>query len=140
VNIIDPKTGTLKLFHLLIANLLAVLLLTAVIIGGLVPAYPWGPLASALLFAANVVIVYHAYRQRPRLQPSRARAPKLLWLAAFLFTPAGIVAIVIWMRRTDLPSMIQALVAVLLVGYIWFLVYRLSRRTEKRSDDGLFRE
>jgi hypothetical protein len=126
LGLIDPKRGTLRLYRLLILDAVAVSLLIAINILGHVALYPSIALGFFGLFVVNFLIVRRVFRQQPPQMWSRV--PGLLWLAAVVFTAASIAAIVACVRKPDLPSTIQAVVAVLLVGYIWFLVYRLRRR------------
>jgi hypothetical protein len=100
------------------------LLLIAVNVLGHVALYPSIVIGFFGLFVANFLIVHRVLRQLPQ---RGGRVASLLWLAAFIFTPASIVAIVACARKPDLTSTVQAIIAVILVGYIWFLVYRLRR-------------
>lgn len=126
LGLIDPERGTLKLYRLLILDVVAVSLLIAINILGHVALYPSIALGFLGLSVVNFLIVRRVRRQQP--PQTRNRVPRLLWLAAVVFTPAGIAATVACVRKPDIPSAMQAVVAVLLAGYIWFLVYRLTRR------------
>jgi hypothetical protein len=125
LGLIDPDRGTLRLYRLLMLDVIAVALLIAVNVIGHVALYPSVVIGFFGLFVVNFLIVWRVLRQHPSQRKSRV--PGLLWLAAAVFTPAGIAAIVACVRKPDVPSTIQAVIAVLLVGYIWFLVYRLTR-------------
>jgi amino acid transporter len=130
LGLIDPERGTLRLYRLLILDVIAVSLLTAANVLGRVALYPLVAVGFFVLFVVNLLIVRRAFQQelqRPQRE-NRVRVPRLSWLAAVAFTPAGIAAIVACVLKPNLLSTIRAVVAVLLVGYIWFLIYRLTRR------------
>jgi|HubBroStandDraft_6_1064221.scaffolds.fasta_scaffold853136_1 hypothetical protein len=130
LGLIDPERGTLRRYRLLILDVIVVSLLTAASLLGRVALYPLVAVGFFALFVVNLLIVRRAFQQelhQPRPE-NRVRVPRLSWLAAVVFTPASIAAIVACVRKPDLLSTIRAVVAVLLVGYIWFLIYRLTRR------------
>jgi FtsH-binding integral membrane protein len=120
--LIDPERRTLRLHRLLILNAIAVsLLVAATVIGHIAPR--WIVIGVFGLYVLNFLIVRRASREK------RAnRVPILGWVAAFAFTASAVAAIVAFIRNPGLPWAIEAGIAVLLVGYIWFLVYRLFRR------------
>jgi hypothetical protein len=123
----DPRKRVLRVTLLLILDLSAVLVLTLLIVRGEIPLYPGGPIAYLILFAINVPLIWASVRQNKDASMKRGPVPLSLWIAAAVFTPAGIVAIAACVRSPSMPLGVQAGVAVVLVGYIWFMVYRLRR-------------
>jgi hypothetical protein len=117
--------SSLRLPALLIIDISAVLALTFLVTQGIIPLYPAVPIAYLLLFALNVLFVWgHSFRRKDT--PSKAAPIRLsLWIVAGVFTFAGIAAFVAYARDPTMPLAVQAAVAILLVGYIWFLIYRL---------------
>jgi len=99
LGIVDPKKGTLRLSRLLILNVTALLVLSGLVAFDAIRPYPWMPIAVFALFVVNLVVVRRSHWQRLVVSDGRRRAVKLLLLPACVFTPAGIVAIVIWVRK-----------------------------------------
>ena len=125
---IDRGKGTFRLSPLLIVNVMVLLVLCALVIDGVILLYPWMPVGVGALFALDLLVAWRAPRLRLGSLGRPAHVPKLLWFAAVVFTAAGIVAAYKFVRNPDALSATQALVACALVGYIWFLVNRLSNR------------
>jgi peptidoglycan biosynthesis protein MviN/MurJ (putative lipid II flippase) len=123
----DSKKPTLGILRLLILDVPAVLVLTLLITHGVIPLYPGAAIAYSLLFVVNVLLVWALRRQRLNVSGNAGSAQLSLWIAATVFTPAGIAAMVAYVRGPSMPLAVQAGVAVLLVGYIWFAIYRLRR-------------
>jgi uncharacterized membrane protein len=55
------------------------------------------------------------------------------WFPAVVFTLAGIAAIIFFIREPNLAHGVQVGVAVLLVGYCWYMVYSLYRMRKGQS-------
>jgi hypothetical protein len=123
----EPKRLPIMLPGLIILDAIGLLLFIALVLRHVVLVYPWGLVVCLVLFAVNVLFVRRRFRFQ-HSQPS-APVPKLLWAAAAIFTPAGVASVVVWFIRQDLPSAMGGVAALLLVGYIWFLVYRLRHST-----------
>ena len=128
----DPKRSTRRVLRLLILDVPAILALTLLVIHGVIPLYPGAVIAYLLLFAVNVLLIWVPSRQGVDAPVKGGRVPLSLWIAAAVFTPAGIAAIAACVRSPSMPSAVQAGVAVIIVGYIWFAVYRLRRGRESR--------
>lgn len=125
--LIDQEKGTLRLARLLIVNVIVLLALCALVIEGIILVYPWMAVGTVTLFALDLLVAWRAPLPRPGSSGKSTRVPKLLWLAAAVFTPAGIVAVYKFIRNPDVLSAAQVLFACVLVWSIWFLVNRLGR-------------
>jgi hypothetical protein len=121
-----------RVLYLLIVNVTAVLFLTVAVVTAQLQLYPAGVMAYLALLVADGLILFRAAGKRSSAIGARA-VPRSLWLVAALFTPPGIAAIVAFARNPDLTLGVQAGAAVLLVGYIWFLIYRLSGQSQSGS-------
>jgi len=117
----------MRVSHIFLLDVSAILLLSVLIIAGVWPLYPTAPLAYLLLLGVNVPLLLALGRDKTGTSVRGSSVPTSLWLCAGLFTPAGGAAVVAFARSPDLPLGVQASVAVLLVGYIWFLICRLYR-------------
>ena len=124
---VNREKGTLRLVRLFILNVIVLLALCALVIGGVILLYPWMAVGVGALFAFDLLVAWRAPRLRPGSLGRPAHVPKLLWLAAVVFTAASIVVVYKFIRNPDATSATQLLVACLLVGYIWFVVNRLRR-------------
>lgn len=116
-----------RLVNLVVVDVAVVLLMTILISRGIVPLYPGAAIVYPLLFAMNVSWVWVRNRQRVKTSIGRS-IPLSLWIVVAIFTLAGIAAIVAFLRNPTMLLGVQAAAAVLLLGYLWFLVYRLCRR------------
>jgi hypothetical protein len=125
--------STIRVSRLLIVDIPAVLVLALLIVYRVIPLYPSAPIAYLLLIAINVLLARTRGFQRVHVPEKRGAIPVSLWIVAAVFTPAGIVAIIAYVRKPNMPLGVQAVIAVLLVGYIWFLVYRFRRNTDSRN-------
>ena len=134
LGMVDQERGTLRLSRLIIPNVIAILLLTELTIQKIVPLYPWAVIGCIVLYVVNLLVVRRATRQLANVLRRPDRVPKGLWIGAAAFTPAGVAQIVICIRKPDIPSMVQMIIAILLVGYIWFLIYRVWQRNKKQAD------
>jgi len=126
LSLVDLERGTLRLYPIITFDVIYVVLLAALIARRVIPSYPSALVGVLVLVLVNSLLVWHALRQSFN-PPREHRIPKLLWFAAAVFTPAAIAALLAWVNKPDLQSTIQVIVAALLVGYIWFLVFCLNR-------------
>ena len=117
----------LQLVNLIIVDVALILFVTWLISRGIVPLYPAAAIAYPILLATNVLWVWARNRRRVKSPIVRRSIPLSLWIVVAIFTLAGIAGIVAYLRSPSMPLGVQAAVAVLLVGYLWFLVYRLGR-------------
>jgi len=117
----------LQLVNLVIVDVAVVLFTTLLISRGIVPLYPGAAIAYPLLLAINVLWIWARNRRAMKTSVVRRSAPLLLWVVVAIFTFAGIAAVVAYLRSPSMPLGVQAAVAVLLLGYLWFLIYRLDR-------------
>ena len=129
----NPTKTRFRVIYLLMFDVPTFVALAFLIEGGIVPLYPWGAVAYLLVFVVTGLLAWAL-----TLHPTEDDAvqissvPLSLWVAASIFTPAGIAAIIASVVRPSLPHGVQAVMAVLLVGYIWYLVYRISRVEKAR--------
>ncbi len=117
----------LRLASLVLVDVAVVLLMTLLVARGVVPLYPGAVIGYPLLFVINLVWVWARNHRRVEVSTSRRPVPLSLWIVAAVFTSAGIAGVVAYLRSPTMPLGVQAAVAILLVGYLWFLIYRLSR-------------
>jgi hypothetical protein len=130
MGILDSKDGKPRISRLVILNAVALSLLTWLIVRRGVPLY-FTTLTAPVLFIVDFVVIWRAYR-RDRLPGRTTRLSKLMWFPALVFTASGVVVIVYWVRNPDVRSTVQAIGAIALAGWTWFLV--VDHRRTKRVD------
>ena len=123
-----------RIVPLIIVNVVTVLIMAALIMAHIIPLYPGMAIFYPLLLAANVVWILAHDRRGAEISDRRQRVPKSLWIIATIFSLAGIVAVFAYLRSRTMPLGVQAAVAVLLVGYIWFIIYRLRSHHDRISN------
>ena len=87
--------------------------------------YPAGALAFPLLLVVNIFALRKIHRQRTPTVTNGPLTRSLSWLAAAIFTLVGVGALVAFVEEPDTAHGVQVGVAVLLVGYCWYIVYKL---------------
>src|SRR5581483_8921984 len=117
---------TRKILYLVILDTLLVALMTGLILSQILPAYPWASLSVGVLFLANALIAIRIFHCRST--ENRLRASGLLWFATCVFTAGALAAMFLWFRSPSLGSAVQAIVAALLAGYLWFVISRVGRK------------
>lgn len=118
----------------LVLDVSAVLVLTLLVWRGAISLYPLGALAVLILFIVNVLLTSRFKSQPSGNSAKRGSVPLSMWFVASVFTVAGVAALVSFAENPSMPHGVQACVAVLLVGYIWYVVYRLRRgRNSQRA-------
>ena len=123
-----PKNKpNLQLVNLVIVDVAVVLFMTLLISRGIVPLYPEAAIAFPLLLAINVLWIWARNRRGMRTSIVRRSIPLLLSVVVANFTFAGIAAVVAYLEPKYTVGRPSPAVAVLLVGYLWFLIYRLDR-------------
>jgi hypothetical protein len=120
-------SDALKILYLLILDVVIVALVTILVVWRILPAHPLALLTVCILFLGNILIVRRSFRGQTAR--NKDGVPGLLWFAAAVFTVGALVAIVFWSRSPSLMLAGQTIIAVLLAGYVWFLVYRVRRKT-----------
>ena len=116
-----------QIFYLVALNVLAMIALAFLVQRGIVTLYPSGAIAFLLLFVVNLFVVRKIVRQRTSGSASGISTPSIPWFAAVVFTLAGIAAAVAFVREPNTAHGVQVAVAVLLVGYIWYIIRTLHR-------------
>jgi hypothetical protein len=114
-----------QIFYLVALNVFAMIALAFLVQRGIVTLYPSGVIAFLLFFVVNLIIVLKIVRQRTSGVASGRSTPSIL--AAVVFTLAGIAAVVAFVREPNVAHGVQVAVAVLLVGYIWYIMRTLRR-------------
>ena len=127
LDIVDPKNWTLRILGIVILDVVVVSLLSWLTVVHAVPLYPTALIVYLALFVVNFLIIWRASRRQMNLPTKESRIPKLAWFGVAAFTIACIVQLVYWIREPDIRSTTQAIIGILLAGYAWFLVYRVSR-------------
>lgn len=127
---VDPRTGAIKLARLLMLNSAAVLLLVGIVTCGAIDPYPWAIVWYMGLFVLNFVLLWPGLRRTKSVQGAPGPKSRPGWIAAAVFTPLSIAAVDMWARNPNGATAGQAIFAVMLVGYIWYLLYRLCRRKD----------
>jgi len=123
----DPKRSMLPIWQLFILNVAVILILTLLSMHGIIPLYPEMPIGYLLLIAADVLFVWKSNRRTREIPIKGASVSLFWWISAAILTPACIATIIAYLRKPNLPLGVQAGVAVLLTGYIWFVIHRLRR-------------
>src|SRR5690349_463079 len=101
--------------------------MTFLVTRGIIPLYPGIAIVYPLLFVCNMLWIMGRSRRCAKVSPVRRSVPISLWIVAAVFTVAGVAGIVAYLRSPSMPLGVQAIVAVLLIGYVWFLIHRLRR-------------
>jgi uncharacterized membrane protein len=133
LGLIDPEKKALRLSRLVLWDLVAVLLLTGLLVGHVIPLRTGVAIGYGALFVANLLVARRATSRSENGLQRPDRIPRISWFAAFAFTAVGIAAAVAWVRKADLSSTVQVVIAIVLVSYIWFLIYRLKRTTKGQT-------
>ncbi|NDQ56145.1 MAG: hypothetical protein GZ088_03605 [Acidipila sp.] len=135
-NFIDPKDVKLRMFRIVMLDVIVILLLAWLITVQVVPLYPTVLIGYPTLLAANFLVIWRASRRRLGLPRKATGIPKLLWFSVALFTTASIVEIVAWTRSPDIRSAVQAIIGTVLAAYAWFLVHYRRRISKDRAELG----
>jgi len=114
-------------------DVVVISVLSLLTVGHMAPLYPTALIVYPTLFVINLVIIWRAFRQRNSASATSIRIPRLAWLGLAAFTIGCVVQIVYWIREPDIPSTAQAIVGILLAGFAWFLVYRVTRYNKDRT-------
>jgi hypothetical protein len=120
-------SDALKIMYLLILDVVIVALVTILVVWRMLPAHPLASLTVCILFLGNILIVRRTFRCQTA--KNNDGVPGLLWFAAAVFSAGALVAIVFWSRSPSVMLACQTIIALLLAGYVWFLVSRLRRKT-----------
>jgi hypothetical protein len=99
----------------------------------MVPLYPTALVVYPALFAINLVIVWSVFHQGSNPTTKGIRISKLAWIGVAAFTVGCVVQIVYWIKEPDIRSTAQTAIGIVLAGFAWFLVYRVSRFNKDRA-------
>ena len=121
-----------RFWPLMALNIAALLVFGFLVAQEAIRAYPWGPLTVLALAVVNWIVLR-------RHNPPGTEIPAIgrfrvvrMFIRAVFYTAISIVALIAFARNPSFPLGIQAVVGVLLVGFLWFLVSRI-RRFRKRQ-------
>lgn len=129
----NPAKLLNQILRLLVLNILTLVVLATLVVRGVISLYPLGALAVLALFMINVLLTSRLRSQRSDDSAQRGSVPPYMWFVAAVFTLAGVAAVFSYVKSRNMPHGVQACVAVLLVGYIWYVVYRLRRGRDAQN-------
>jgi hypothetical protein len=116
----DVKNSTSRIWPTLAIDVPVILVLSLLVAKGRISAYPGAAIVIVLLFALNLLILWRIF---PGSRELRVRLSYILSLS--VFTIGGIVTIVAFLSRPSVLLGLQSALAVLLLGYPWFAIYRI---------------
>jgi hypothetical protein len=129
----QSERRNLWIVPLILVDVVIVVTVTLLFASRAIPLYPGAVIIYPILLVLNVLWILAWNRHSPEIYEALHRVPKSMWMVAAIFTPAGIAAVFAYVRNPTMPLGIQAVVAVLLVGYIWFIISSLrSHHSEKK--------
>jgi O-antigen/teichoic acid export membrane protein len=132
----DRENATLGILLSVALDVVVVSLLSWLIVAHVVPVYSAALVALPTLLAANFLIIRRASRRHMDPPASGIRISKPAWFGVAAFTVGAVVQIAYWIKEPDMRSTVQAIVGILLAGYVWFLVYRVDRFNRDRRRRG----
>jgi hypothetical protein len=112
----------------------ALTVLTLLVVRGVFSLYPLGALVVLILFMINLLLALRLRSQRFDNSKNRGSVPPSMWFVAAVFTFAGVAAVVAYVKDPNMPHGVQTCVVILLVGYIWYVVYRLHRLSGRSKE------
>jgi hypothetical protein len=133
LEIICPKDGKVRIFPIIVSNVIVLLLWTWMIMLHVAWLVPTALIVYPTLLIVNVLIIWRASRRATNPPAKAIRVSKLAWPGVAMFTISGVVAVYYWIKEPNLRSTTQAIGAILLAGCCWFLVYRLSRGNKDQA-------
>ena len=133
---VDPKNSTRRILWMVVLDVVVISFLSWLTVEHGVPLYPTALIVYPALFVINLPIVWSAYHRENEPPTKGVRISKLAWFGVAAFTVGCFVQIVYWVKEPDLRSTTQAVVGIVLAGFAWFLVYRVSRLNKDRTRQG----
>jgi hypothetical protein len=118
---VNPTRPQILILYLLALDVPVILVLSFLAGRGTISLYPWFLIAILLLFIVSVVVAWSLFSRGTSISTGgsgRSPVPSSLWLAAALFTPVGIVGIFNFVTKPNRGHGLQALSAIMLLGYI----------------------
>jgi hypothetical protein len=132
----DANNWTRRILWIVVLDVVVVSLFSWLVVAHAVPLYPTALIVYPALFVANLLIFWRASRGQMAPPTKGIRISKLAWFGVAVFTVGCVVQIVYWAKEPDLRSTTQAIVGIVLAGFAWFLVYRVSRFNKDRARQG----
>ena len=122
-----------RIFWMVVLDVVVISLLSWLTVAHGVPLYPTAVIVYPALFVINFLIVWSASHRETEPPTKGIRISKLAWFGVAAFTVSCVVQIVYWVREPDIRSTTQAIIGIVLAGFAWFLVYRVSRFNRDRA-------
>src|SRR5690349_16328044 len=132
---VGPANLSRRFLVMLAGDVFALTFLALLVARGTIRLYPMGVIACLFFFAVNILLARAVTGRYAKESVRRESVPSYLWFVAGVFTPAGIVAVVVFFMEPSVPHGTQAGVAVLLLSYIWYLIHRFRRITEPQAPE-----
>jgi hypothetical protein len=116
-----------KMISLILLNASTLLVLAVLVRYDILSLYAATLTGWGLLFPLNAFLAWRHYRHRQPFSATQGGRPisLSLYIVAAIFTIAGIAALFVFVAEPSVPRAIQSFVAIVLVSYIWFLLYKL---------------
>jgi hypothetical protein len=128
----DQTQSIVRLLYLLILDLIIVLGLVFLNQRGAISLYPSILLSVVLLFIVNIAVIWSLTRKLKVALAKASPVSSSLWVAAAVFTPAGTIAILNFILKPNTTHAVQAASGIMLIGYIWYVIYRLFQSRERQ--------
>lgn len=122
------RTVRLRVFVMIVLNFVGVLIFSLLVAKNVVSPFPAAVITFPLLFAVDVILLWKLRLGRGHGSAPPHFIPWSMWTFAIIFTLAGMATIVAFVKNPVMPLGLQSGIAVVVVGYIWFVVYRMRAR------------
>jgi membrane protein implicated in regulation of membrane protease activity len=130
---VDPKNSTRRILWMVVLDVVVISFLSWLTVEHGAPLYPTAVIVYPALFVINLLVIWSAYHRETEPPTKGIRISKLAWFGVAAFTAGCVVQTVYWIKEPDLRSTTQAVVGIVLAGFAWFLVYRVSRFNKNRA-------
>ena len=126
-----------KILRVIAMDVIVIASWTYIIVSRQLSLLPTALIGYATLFVANVVLVLRAVSDgRPKPNESTQPPHKLLWFSAAVFTLGAVAMIISLIGNPNVRTGVQAALATLISGYVWFLLHQETKRSRRpRGDD-----
>lgn len=132
----DARNWTRGILWIVVLDVVVVSLFSWLVVAHAVPLYPTALIVYPALFAANLLVIWRASRGQMAPPTKGIQISRLAWFGVAAFTVGCVVQIVYWFREPDIRSTAQTVIGIVLAGFAWFLVYRVSRFNKDRARQG----
>jgi len=133
----DSEMHRHRIVYLLVLDVPAILAVSLLMERGSISARD-GAISVLLLFIVNFLLVWMTLSRQQKQDsgiPKKGASdalPRALF-PAVVFTLAGAASLVAFMREPDIAHGVQVGIAVLVVGYCWYIVYHLNRMRKSKA-------